>query len=57
MLGLGAAAGSGPNPAFESAPLNFEQIAAVAPDLVLNVQSSGDAREYHAQPARPTIEL
>ncbi|MDT7606319.1 MAG: iron complex transport system substrate-binding protein, partial [Pseudonocardiales bacterium] len=30
-----------------SAPLNFEQIAAVAPDRVLNVQSSGDASEYH----------
>jgi iron complex transport system substrate-binding protein len=50
---LGAA-----NPVIVTAPLNFEQIAAVAPDLVLNVQSSGDANEYHTlSQLAPTIGL
>jgi iron complex transport system substrate-binding protein len=50
---LGAA-----TPAIVTAPLNFEQIASVAPDLVLNVQSSGDASEYHTlSQLAPTIGL
>ncbi|WP_084215753.1 ABC transporter substrate-binding protein [Pseudonocardia spinosispora] len=46
------------NPALVTAPLSFEKIAALRPDLILDVQSSGDPTEYRTLSAiAPTIGL
>jgi iron complex transport system substrate-binding protein len=46
------------NPVVLTNPLNLERVASVAPDLILDVQSSGDAAEYRTlSRLAPTIGL